>query len=159
MGVEMRKTDKYDSMIRAFDCDFDLACQGDNVLSALQKNIENNNENTMANIKLLSELAYLLRTGDAEIRVKTQVLWYICRTDDTGNYMLDTVIGNEVKVVAFRNEIEASIALGKLAENKSEFKGARVKSFEVNEPGKFNNNKSYCIVVYKNGQFHMEQTV
>ena len=63
------KTTKYNNMIEAFECDFNLALEGKKKLSKLDKAIENNNKRLLNDIDLLGELSYLLRSGKAEIHL------------------------------------------------------------------------------------------
>lgn len=155
MSKVMTKTTKFDNMLQAFECDFDLALQGEKTLSELQANIANGDERILQDIELLKELAYLIRSGRAEIRVSAQRLWYIRYTDARNGSIcvLDTIHNNEVKVVVFQNDIEAHIALGNLQKNNSNFTNAEVKSFEVEEKGKFINGTDYLLMNYKNGNF------
>ena len=69
MADSMIKTDKFNAMIQAFDCDFDLACQGEYNLSNLQKAIQEKQPRLLEHIELLNELAFLLRHGKAEIHI------------------------------------------------------------------------------------------
>lgn len=63
------KTDKFNNMIEAFECDFKLAVQGDRTLSELDKRIKEGNLKLLHDIDLLQELSYLLRHGGAEIHL------------------------------------------------------------------------------------------
>jgi hypothetical protein len=63
------KTDKYNNMISAFQCDFSLARNGDNKLSDLDDKIKQKDSILLKDIKLLEELEYLLRSGKAEIHI------------------------------------------------------------------------------------------
>ena len=63
------KTDKFNNMIEAFECDFNLAVQGDHTLSELDKQIKEGDLKLLHDIDLLNELSYLLRHGKAEIHL------------------------------------------------------------------------------------------
>ena len=65
----MAKTDKFNLMIEAFECDFSLAKDGSHSLSELEKKIKSNDEKIMKDIDLLEELSWLLRNGKAEIHL------------------------------------------------------------------------------------------
>lgn len=65
----MIKTDKFNSMIEAFECDFVLAKEGKYSISELENKVRFKDENLMADIDLLEELSYLLRYGKAEIHL------------------------------------------------------------------------------------------
>ena len=61
------KTDRFNSMIESFECDFNLALSGDKSLSELEVQIKNGDLRLLKDIALLSELSFLLRHGKAEI--------------------------------------------------------------------------------------------
>jgi hypothetical protein len=63
------KTDKYNNMLEAFECDFTLALMGRRILTELEKHIADKDERLIKDIKLLHELSYLLRNGKAEIHL------------------------------------------------------------------------------------------
>lgn len=63
------KTTKYNNMIEAFECDFNLALEGQKTLDILGDLIEDKNAGLLRDIDLLQELSYLLRTGKAEIHL------------------------------------------------------------------------------------------
>ena len=63
------KTTKYNNMIEAFECDFNLALEGQRTLDILGDLIEDKNEGLLRDINLLQELSYLLRSGKAEIHL------------------------------------------------------------------------------------------
>lgn len=65
----MAKTDKFNSMIEAFECDFVLAKEGKYLISELENKLIFKDEKLMADIDLLEELSYLLRYGKAEIHL------------------------------------------------------------------------------------------
>lgn len=57
-------------MISAFQSDFSLARDGDRNLSDLDELIKNKNPALLKDIKLLEELEWMLRTGQAEIHIE-----------------------------------------------------------------------------------------
>ena len=63
------KTDKYNNMLQAFECDFTLALMGRRILTVLESSIADKDERLIKDIKLLQELSYLLRNGKAEIHL------------------------------------------------------------------------------------------
>ena len=63
------KTDKFNNMISAFQCDMSLAKEGEHKLSELDKKIKENDETLLKDIDLLEELEWLLRNGKAEIHI------------------------------------------------------------------------------------------
>lgn len=64
------KTEKYNQMISAFQCDFSLAEKDSPIkLANLDNLIERKDESLMRDIELLKELDWLLRTGKAEIHI------------------------------------------------------------------------------------------
>ena len=64
------KTDKFNRMIEAFECDFALARDDKSYsLSTLQSKINNGDELLLKDIELLEELSWLLRNGKAEIHL------------------------------------------------------------------------------------------
>ena len=65
----MAKTDKFNRMIEAFECDFVLAKEGKYSISELENKVIFKDEKLMADIDLLEELSYLLRYGKAEIHL------------------------------------------------------------------------------------------
>ena len=62
-------THKFNDMIEAFECDFNLAVEGDHSLSELEKQIKNGDLKLLHDISLLKELSFLLRHGKAEIHL------------------------------------------------------------------------------------------
>lgn len=64
------KTEKFNNMISSFQCDFSLAKEGKNNLSELDKKIKEHDERLLKDIKLLEELDYMLRSGQAEIHLE-----------------------------------------------------------------------------------------
>lgn len=65
----MAKTDKFNSMIEAFECDFVLAKEGKYSISELENKVIFKDKKLMADIDLLEELSYLLQYGKAEIHL------------------------------------------------------------------------------------------
>lgn len=63
------KTEKYNNMISAFQCDFSLARNDRHKLSEIDRLIRDKNHIIMKDIELLEELEFLLRTGKAEIHI------------------------------------------------------------------------------------------
>ena len=64
------KTEKFNQMISAFQCDFSLAEKDNPVkLANLDDLIKRKDECLMRDIELLKELDWLLRTGKAEIHI------------------------------------------------------------------------------------------
>jgi hypothetical protein len=63
------KTNKYNNMISAFQCDFSLAKDGENKLSDLDNKIKQKESMLLKDIELLEELEYLLRSDKAEIHI------------------------------------------------------------------------------------------
>lgn len=61
-----KETDKFNSMIEAFECDFVLALDGTRKLGDL--NLES--KRLKKDIELLEELSFLLRSGKAKIMVE-----------------------------------------------------------------------------------------
>ena len=62
-------THKFNDMIEAFECDFNLALEGDHALSELEKQIKNGDKKLLHDISLLQELSFMLRHGKAEIHL------------------------------------------------------------------------------------------
>ena len=62
-------THKFNDMIEAFECDFNLALEGDHALSELEKQIKVGDRKLLHDISLLRELSFLLRHGMAEIHL------------------------------------------------------------------------------------------
>jgi hypothetical protein len=63
------KTDKFNNMISAFQCDLSLAKDGKFKLAELDTKIQNKEPRLMRDIALLEELEWLLRNGKAEIHI------------------------------------------------------------------------------------------
>lgn len=63
------KTDKFNSMIESFACDFELATQKRHSLTELQDLIEKKDEDFLKDIDLLCKLDWMLRIGKAEIHI------------------------------------------------------------------------------------------
>lgn len=67
------RTDKFNNMISAFQCDFSLAKEDGHKLADLDKHIRANNMKILKDIELLEELEWLLRNNRAEIRIITKI--------------------------------------------------------------------------------------
>ena len=65
----LTRTDKFNNMISAFQCDFSLAKEDGHKLAALDKHIQSKNEKILKDIELLEELEWMLRNNRAEIRI------------------------------------------------------------------------------------------
>lgn len=63
------KTEKYNNMISAFQCDFTLAKENIRKLGELDIKLKNKDKSLFEDIDLLEELEYMLRTGKAEIHI------------------------------------------------------------------------------------------
>ncbi len=63
------KTDKYTSMLEAFECDLLLAKDKSHSLSELDKSLQDEDSRISKDLKLLEELSFLLRNGKAEIHL------------------------------------------------------------------------------------------
>lgn len=64
------KTEKYNNMISAFQCDFSIAREDGYRLLEINRLIRSNNPVIIKDIELLEELEFLLRHGKAEIHLK-----------------------------------------------------------------------------------------
>jgi len=64
------KTNKYNNMISAFQCDLSLMKEGKYKLSRLDDKIKKGDSILLKDIELLEELEWLLRNGKAEIHIK-----------------------------------------------------------------------------------------
>lgn len=60
-------TDRYSSMIESFECDFNLAAEGEISLSILQESINKQDPRLMQDIELLREMSYAVRHGKVKI--------------------------------------------------------------------------------------------
>ena len=63
------KTEKFNNMISAFQCDMSLAKDGKHRLAELDTKIKNKDASILKDINLLEELEWLLRNGKAEIHL------------------------------------------------------------------------------------------
>jgi len=72
METGITKTDKYNNMLSAFQCDFSLAKEGEFKLAELDAKIESKEPFIMKDIELLEELEWMLRNGRAEIYVRKE---------------------------------------------------------------------------------------
>lgn len=66
----MKKTEKYNRMIEAFECDFALIENGKKTFAELDRMVEDSRCSLSEHMCLMQELSYLIRHGKAEIRVK-----------------------------------------------------------------------------------------
>ena len=152
MSENFEKSTKFDNMLQAFECDFDLALQGEKTLSELQANIANGDERTLQDIELLKELAFLIRCGRAEIRVLVQRLWCLSFGNGNDTRFFEAVIDGVPKVVAFESETDAYVALGNLQKS-GNFDCKIVVPFEVTKQGYFIDDREYHLMKYENGIF------
>jgi len=63
------KTEKYNKMISAFQCDMSLARDGEKRLAELESAMQAGDEKLLNDIGLLEELEFLLRHGKIEIHL------------------------------------------------------------------------------------------
>ena len=70
VGGKLEKTEKYNRMIEAFECDFSLIEQGEKSFTELDKLMKDNRYSLAEDMDLMQELSYLLRHGKAEIWLK-----------------------------------------------------------------------------------------
>lgn len=63
----MHKTEKYNSVIESFKCDFTLAKRKRRHLHELEKHLQNDKSRLCKDLLLLEELSDLLKSGKAEI--------------------------------------------------------------------------------------------
>lgn len=63
----MKTTDKFNRMIEAFECDFTLARDDNKPLSYFDEELRKENTRLRDDVKLLEELSFLLRYGQAQI--------------------------------------------------------------------------------------------
>lgn len=71
--IQWEKTDRFNRMIEAFECDFSLIQQGEKTFAQLDENlkVEKVNVNSLRkDMDLMQELSYLIRHGKAEIWLK-----------------------------------------------------------------------------------------
>ena len=66
-ALEMQKTEKYNRMIEAFECDFALIEQGEKSFAELDRLRKDERCSLAEHMGLMQELSYLLRHGKAEI--------------------------------------------------------------------------------------------
>lgn len=64
-------TSDFENMIQSFAADFELAVNGENKISELNKAIENKNSQLLHDIEKLSELAFYLRTKQVKFIKET----------------------------------------------------------------------------------------
>lgn len=63
------KTDKFDKMIEAFECDFSLIREGKKTFSELDKIVNDSRYSLTEDMELMQELSTMLRYGQAEIHL------------------------------------------------------------------------------------------
>lgn len=63
-------TEKFNHMIEAFECDFNLAVDGEKDMQEIQDCIDQKDPKMLKDIELLQELSYLLRYGKAKIVIQ-----------------------------------------------------------------------------------------
>lgn len=63
------KTERFNNMISAFQCDLSLAKDKSHRLVMLDRKIKNGDERILKDIELLEELEWMLRNGKAEIHI------------------------------------------------------------------------------------------
>ena len=68
--IQWQKTEKYNRMIEAFECDFALIEQGEKTFAELDQLMNDKRYSLAEHMELLQELSTLLRYGKAEIYVK-----------------------------------------------------------------------------------------
>lgn len=97
------KTDKFNNMISAFQCDLSLAKDPSYRLVKLDRKIKNGDERILKDIELLEELEWSLRNGRAEIHLidendhSSQIITPCKRGDDMWRVVL--TLGGEIIVV------------------------------------------------------------
>ena len=65
----MAKTDKFNKMIEAFECDFSLIEEGEKTFAELDKTMKDSKYSLAEDMKLMQELSTMLRYGQAEIHI------------------------------------------------------------------------------------------
>lgn len=70
VGGKLEKTEKFNRMIEAFECDFALIEQGEKSFAELDKLMKDNRYSLAEHMDLMQELSYLIRHGKAEIWLK-----------------------------------------------------------------------------------------
>lgn len=65
-----KATTRFDRMIESFECDFQLAKDGENRLGDLDNCIKAGDEKITKDIELLAELSFLIRNGKAKIFIE-----------------------------------------------------------------------------------------
>lgn len=68
--TKYEKTEKYNRMIEAFECDFALIEQGKMTFAELDRLLKDKSYSLVTDMDLMQELSYLLRHGKAEIYVR-----------------------------------------------------------------------------------------
>jgi hypothetical protein len=65
----MSKTDKFNRMIEAFECDFSLIQEGKKTFAELDKAMKDSRFSLAKDMELMQELSTMLRYGQAEIHI------------------------------------------------------------------------------------------
>ena len=68
--IQWQKTERFNRMIEAFECDFDLIGQGKMTFAELDRLLKDKSYSLVTDMDLMKELSYLLRHGKAEIYVR-----------------------------------------------------------------------------------------
>lgn len=71
-SLEMKKTNKFDRMIEAFECDFSLIQEGERTFADLDRLMNDSRYSLAEHMDLMQELSYLIRHGKAEIYVRSE---------------------------------------------------------------------------------------
>lgn len=67
---EWKKTEKFNRMIEAFECDFALIENGEKTFSELDEFVEDSRYSLCEHMCLMQEFSYMLRHGKAKIYIK-----------------------------------------------------------------------------------------
>lgn len=70
--IQWQKTERFNRMIEAFECDFSLIEQGYGMFAELDKKMKDKRYALAEDMDLMQELSYLLRHGKAEIYVRSE---------------------------------------------------------------------------------------
>ena len=70
--IQWEKTERFNRMIEAFECDFALIEQGEKTFAELDGLLKDKRHFIAPDMALMQELSYLLRHGKAEIRVMSE---------------------------------------------------------------------------------------
>jgi UDP-N-acetyl-D-mannosaminuronic acid transferase (WecB/TagA/CpsF family) len=68
--IQWQKTERFNRMIEAFECDFALIEQGKMTFAELDRLLKDKSYSLVTDMDLMKELSYLLRHGKAEIYVR-----------------------------------------------------------------------------------------